>query len=188
MTIGIWQHEAWLRSLLMLNPCVPIFCTSQHKFYTFLFIFPYAEVVTYCNYVLSLGIVLIILNVQSQYSFTVFCVQRLLIRKKTARTMPRLLKKNTNQTNTMYWVHFKRVSINQNQLKTAAIRTKKIYSFFFLKRVTLLSPTQIFITKVWYSVLNVQLLFCWRAPSCDNFDKLLGNMHEENHSLTKSSL
>lgn len=159
MTIGIWQHEAWLRSLLMLNPCVPIFCTSQHKFYTFLFIFPYAEVVTYYNYVLSLGIVLIILYVQSQYSFTVFCVQRLLIRKKTARTMPRLLKKKTNQTNTMYWVHFERVSINQNQLKTAAIRTKKIYSFFFLKRVTWLSPTQIFITKVWYSVLNVQFSF-----------------------------
>lgn len=25
--------------------------------------------------------------------------------------------KKTNQTNTMYWVHFERVSINQNQLK-----------------------------------------------------------------------
>ena len=173
----------------MLNPCVPIFCTSQHKFYTFLFIFPYAEVVTYYNYVLSLGIVLIILYVQSQYSFTVFCVQRLLIRKKTARTMPRLLKEKTNQTNTMYWVHFEKVSINQNQLKTAAIRTKKIFPFFFFsQKSNIVKSHPNFNTKVWYSVLNVQLLFCRRAPSCDNFDKLLGNMHEENHSLTKSSL
>lgn len=62
--------------------------------------------------------------------------------------MPRLLKEKTNQTNTMYWVHFEKVSINQNQLKTAAIRTKKIFPFFFfLKRVTLLSPTQILIPR-----------------------------------------
>lgn len=118
----------------MLNPCVPIFCTSQHKFYTFLFIFPYAEVVTYCNYVLSLGIVLIILYVQSQYSFTVFCVQRLLIRKKTARTMPRLLKKKTNQTNTMYWMHFERVSINQNQLKKPQPLEQRKYTPFFSQK------------------------------------------------------
>ena len=88
----------------------------------------------------------------------------------------------------MYWMHFERVSINQNQLKNRSHQNKENILLFFSQKSNIVKSHPNFITKVWYSILNVQLLFCRRAPSCDNFDKLLGNMHEENHSLTKSSL